>query len=132
MKLRLSKLQSKNSIAVSLMQMPLIVILLLISACGYSQKNNKSSQYRYKPALFADKDREQKIESALPVLDRMLIQYAEKNHFPAFVYGLIVDGKLIHTGSYGYSNLDKQIKASAKTDFRIASMTKSFTAMAIL
>jgi CubicO group peptidase (beta-lactamase class C family) len=43
-----------------------------------------------------------------------------------------VDGKLIHTFNTGYSNLNKKIAATPQTCFRIASMTKSFTAMAIL
>lgn len=72
------------------------------------------------------------IEATFPVIDEIFSSYARQNHFPGFVYGLIVDGKLIHTGNIGYSNISQKNLANSKSAFRIASMTKSFTAMAIL
>lgn len=39
-----------------------------------------------------------KIEAVLPAIDELYKDYAEKNHFPGFTYGLVVDGKLVHTG----------------------------------
>ncbi|HEY8968313.1 MAG TPA: serine hydrolase, partial [Puia sp.] len=48
------------------------------------------------------------------------------------VYGIVADGRLIHTGSFGYANIAQKIPATAQSVYRIASMTKSFTAMAIL
>lgn len=80
----------------------------------------------------ANDDRIKNIEAAFPVIDEVFSSYARQNHFPGFVYGLIVDGKLIHTGNIGYSNLSQKVLADSKSAFRIASMTKSFTAMAIL
>ena len=56
----------------------------------------------------------------------------KKNHFPGLVYGIVVDGKLVHTGSVGYTELANKTVATSRSAFRIASMTKSFTAMAIL
>ncbi len=73
-----------------------------------------------------------KIEESFPLIDRLFKEYAAKNHFPGFVYGLIIDGKLIHTANTGYTDLEKPITANSQSAFRIASMTKSFTAMAIL
>ncbi len=72
------------------------------------------------------------IEAALPLIDKIFKDYTGIKHLPGLVYGLIVDGKLVHTFSTGYANLDKKIPATTQSDFRIASMTKSFTAMAIL
>ncbi|MEA5256692.1 serine hydrolase domain-containing protein [Arcicella aquatica] len=77
-------------------------------------------------------ERLKNIKASLPQIDQIFKAYAEKNHYPAFTYGLVVDGKLIHSGVVGYSNLEKKIPASIQSDFRIASMSKSFTAMAIL
>src|SRR5204862_2973983 len=45
---------------------------------------------------------------------------------------VVLDGKLIHTGAVGFANVEKKIPAAADSRFRIASMTKSFTALAIL
>ena len=72
------------------------------------------------------------IEAAFPVIDEIFSRYASQNHFPGLVYGLIADGKLIHTGNIGYANISQKKSADSKSAFRIASMTKSFTAMAIL
>jgi CubicO group peptidase (beta-lactamase class C family) len=44
----------------------------------------------------------------------------------------MVDGKLVHTGGLGYTDVTAKIPVTSKSDFRIASMTKSLTAMAIL
>ena len=77
-------------------------------------------------------DRIKRIEAAFPVIDELFKNHAIQNHLPGFAYGLIVDGKLIHTGNLGYSNLAEKIPATSKSEFRIASMTKSFTAMAII
>jgi CubicO group peptidase (beta-lactamase class C family) len=73
-----------------------------------------------------------KSNAVLQVVDSLFNNYAKQNHFPGLVYGLVVDGKLIHTGNAGYINLAEKIPADSNSEFRIASMTKSFTAMAIL
>ncbi len=51
----------------------------------------------------ANDTRIKNIEAAFPVIDEIFSSYARQNHFPGFVYGLIVDGKLIHKGNIGYS-----------------------------
>jgi CubicO group peptidase (beta-lactamase class C family) len=58
--------------------------------------------------------------------------YAEKNHFPGYAYGVVVDGELVVKGSGGYINIATHTPATTQSYFRIASMSKSFTAMSIL
>lgn len=70
--------------------------------------------------------------SVMPIIDTLFNNYAKRNHFPGFVYGLVADGKMIHSNYVGYINLAEKIPAKSTSEFRIASMTKSFTAMAIL
>ena len=65
-------------------------------------------------------------------VDRVLADYAERAHVPGAVWGVIVDGRLVHTGAFGVRDITTKDKPDADTVFRIASMTKSFTAMAIL
>lgn len=85
------------------------------------------------PKAFAQTgSRTKDIEATLPVIDEIFSNYAAQNHFPGFVYGLIADGKLIHTGQIGYANISSKTIANSNSAFRIASMTKSFTAMSIL
>src|SRR6478672_85088 len=90
------------------------------------------SQPNYKPPFFEDNNRVEKVKGTQAVIDALYQQQAQKNHFPGMVYGVMVDGKLVYTGSYGYTNIEKKIPASNTSCFRIASMSKSFTAMAIL
>ena len=83
-------------------------------------------------AAIAQDDRMHRIEAMYPTLDSIYARQAAENHFPGLSYGLVVDGKLVHTFSMGESDLGAHIPVGTSTAFRIASMTKSFTAMAIL
>src|SRR5882757_6596720 len=86
----------------------------------------------YKQPVFTDPERLKKIEATYAVIDKIYKDYAEQNHFPGLVYGIVVDGKLVHAGGIGYTDLANKTVANSQSDFRIASMSKSFTAMAIL
>ncbi|MES2330897.1 MAG: serine hydrolase domain-containing protein [Bacteroidota bacterium] len=86
----------------------------------------------YQQPTFAASDRLKKIETYFPVVEKIYREYAEKNHFPGYAFGIVLDGKLVYSGSGGYSDVDKKIPATTKSMFRIASMSKSFTAMAIM
>ena len=86
----------------------------------------------YHPPYFSESARLSQIEAAFPEIDAMLSDYAEKNHFPGYAFGIILDGKLVHSATGGFLDLDKKTPVTAQSMFRIASMTKSFTAMAIL
>lgn len=102
-------------------------LFILSSICSITL-----SAQTYKPPVFTDADRMKKIEATYPVIDQLYKEYAEQNHFPGLAYGIVVDGRLVHTGNIGYTNLKDKIAATSKSEFRIASMSKSFTAMAIL
>src|SRR5687767_13881737 len=86
----------------------------------------------YKPAYFSDPGRLEKIKSACPVIDSMYKKHAEDNHFPAISFGIVVGGELVYENSYGYTDLERKTPATSASLFRIASMSKSFTCMAIL
>ncbi|MBN9383889.1 MAG: serine hydrolase [Chitinophagaceae bacterium] len=74
----------------------------------------------------------QSLEAAFPVIDSLYKDYAEKNHIPGLAFAIVANGKLVHTGTFGYTDVQKKTPVTARSVFRIASMTKSFTAMAIL
>lgn len=92
----------------------------------------KATPIVYAPPAFADANREQKIMAAMPVVDKLMKEYMEKNHYPGFAYGVVLDGKLIYENYAGYTDVAKKTAVNDKSPFRIASMTKSFIAMAIL
>jgi CubicO group peptidase (beta-lactamase class C family) len=112
---------------------PLIAVFI---SC--KQTNNKpgpvTSLYdsSYMPAVFTDTGRVEKIKTAFEVIDSLYKKYAADNHFPAISFGVVVDGQLLYKNSYGFTNIEKKIPATSASLFRIASMSKSFTAMAIL
>lgn len=91
---------------------------------GYSQN--------YKAPFFDEVHRMDKIAGTYERLDSMVSSYATENHFPSVAYGLVADGKLVHTFYRGNTNLERGYEANALSDYHIASMTKSVTAMAIL
>lgn len=67
-----------------------------------------------------------------PVVDKLYKEYAGRNHYPGMVYGIVAGGRLVYTGSTGYADVSRRLPATVLTDFRIASMTKSFISVAIL
>lgn len=73
-----------------------------------------------------------KLAVAYPVIDKLYRNYAVRNHYPGLAYGIVAGGRLVHVGAVGLSNVDEKTPVDAQTDFRIASMTKSFVSVAIL
>ncbi|RYZ33025.1 MAG: class A beta-lactamase-related serine hydrolase, partial [Sphingobacteriales bacterium] len=86
----------------------------------------------FQTAVFKDAERLEKIRLVLPAVDSMLKQYAVENHVPGMAYGIVVDGKLVHTANFGYADIARKIPVTSSTMFRVASISKSVTAMAIL
>jgi CubicO group peptidase (beta-lactamase class C family) len=79
-----------------------------------------------------DPGRAARVSALLPEIDKMYTELADKEHLPGLVVGIVMDGKLIHTRALGMADLERKLPVSASTEFRIASMTKSFVAMAAL
>ena len=114
-----------------------IVLVLLIALVGSCSKPTEEKQvslstHKYAVPAFADSTSFQRLQVAFPLVDSIFARHARNNHFPSIVYGVVAGGQLIHTGSTGYANIREKRLADSKTLFRIASMSKSFTAMAIL
>jgi CubicO group peptidase (beta-lactamase class C family) len=101
-------------------------IVIFISSTTLAQQNNNASHH------FADSNRIKKISNTQGIVAKMYEDHAAKNNFPGFAYGIVADGKLVYSGSIGFTNIEKKIPASTTSAFRIASMSKSFTALAIL
>lgn len=86
------------------------------------------------PALFSefDLDRIDRITATLPDIDRLATEFAGKHHLPGLAYGVIAGGQLVHAGGVGFADVAMALPVNQHTLFRIASMTKSFVAVAIL
>ena len=73
-----------------------------------------------------------KLAAAFAEVDRLVHDFMAQGHVPGAAWGIIIDGELAHTGATGFRDIASKAPVDADTVFRIASMTKSFTAMAIL
>lgn len=83
-------------------------------------------------ATFSDPDRRAKLAKAFPEIDKAVAAFMARTHVPGAAWGVVIDGELAHLGVSGYRDLDTKAPVTRDSVFRIASMTKSFTAMAIL
>ena len=70
--------------------------------------------------------------AAFAGIDRAFEDYRLDAHVPGLVYGVVMDGKLAHVKAIGFQDLETRRPVTADSLFRIASMTKAFTALAIL
>src|SRR5262245_1597984 len=80
----------------------------------------------------AQASRAQHFAPAFVEIYRLMKSCAEQQHVPCIAYVVLVDGALVHTGTVGVRELAGKAPVDADTVFRIASMTKSFTALCIL
>jgi serine-type D-Ala-D-Ala carboxypeptidase/endopeptidase len=65
-------------------------------------------------------------------VDRIFADYALDSHIPGVVYGIVADGRLAYVRGIGVQDLESRRPVTPDTLFRIASMTKAFTALAVL
>ena len=72
------------------------------------------------------------IDSTFDRIDRLMGDFVSAGTTPGIAYGVVSDGALVHSGGAGVARLGDSAAPNADTVFRIASMTKSFTAAAIL
>ena len=104
------------------------VIVALSSALPAAQ----SPVYKAPTPRFTDPDRRAKLEKAFPEIDRIFTEFSTATHIPGAAWGIVIDGELAHAGVMGYRDVPSKAPVTPDTVFRIASMTKSFTAIAIL
>lgn len=83
------------------------------------------------PALAQDAA-PQRLEQLAPEIDRLFAQFQADAHVPGVVYGVVQDGKLAYVKGVGVQDLDAKRPVTPDSLFRIASMTKAFTALSIL
>ena len=67
-----------------------------------------------------------------PEIDALFAQYQADQHVPGMVYGVVKDGRLAYVKGIGVQSLSDRRPVTPDSLFRIASMTKAFTAVAIL
>ncbi|OHD08589.1 serine hydrolase domain-containing protein [Sphingopyxis sp. RIFCSPHIGHO2_12_FULL_65_19] len=74
----------------------------------------------------------QTLDQLAPEIDALFARFQADQHVPGVVYGVVKDGKLAYVKGVGVQNIADKRAVTADSLFRIASMTKAFTALAIL
>ncbi len=117
----------------------LLLSLFFLLACKTNKETNTSHTLaerkitaNYKKAEFFINDRLEKIAELKSDIDQIFEDYSKERNIPGIAYGIVVDDSLVISSAVGLAKVENKIPASPATAFRIASMTKSFTAMAII
>lgn len=72
------------------------------------------------------------LDTLAPKIDALFADYQAEQHVPGIVYGVVKDGRLAYVKGIGVQSLTDRRPVTPDSLFRIASMTKAFTALAIL
>ena len=118
----------------------LLTTLLLVHSCTTNPTTENivrtpgvdNVKTGYKPPVFEQTDRRERIQNISEKIHELIVAHARERHIPGVAYGVVVDGKLAVASSTGLIDLEEKKPAATNSVFRIASMSKSFTAMAIL
>jgi len=93
----------------------------------------RSELYRYpQPESPTDSQRAAAIRDAAGQLHDLFFTYREEQHVPGLAYGVVADGELVLAEAMGVREVETAAPVTLDTGFRIASMSKSFVALAIL
>jgi serine-type D-Ala-D-Ala carboxypeptidase/endopeptidase len=82
------------------------------------------------PAMAAESGREP--PEVLASLDPIFEKLMSDNHVPGLVFGVVADGKLAYVRAFGVQDTSTNTAVTPDTVFRIASMSKNFSALAAL
>src|SRR5215212_1298902 len=103
-----------------------LLSLLVLPQVSSAQKGSTP------PPQFTDSQRKQKLATAFPEIEKIFKTFMERSQAPGAVLGVILDGELVWVKAAGVREKTSDAPVTPDTAFRIASMTKSFTAMSIL
>lgn len=72
------------------------------------------------------------LATAVGLLDKWTAYQVRERHLPGVAVGLVHQGSLIWGKGYGAADLEQQTPITLDTRFRIASITKTFTGLAVM
>ena len=80
----------------------------------------------------ADPASEAKLRAVFPAVDSIMREFTGREHVPGAAWAIVVGDRVAHVGVTGLRDVGAKAPVDTGSVFRIASMTKSFTAMAIM
>lgn len=72
------------------------------------------------------------VNSNLRLMERWITAQMQYRELPGIAVGIVYDQDLIYAKGFGLADVDEEIPVTPQTMFRIASITKAFTATAIM
>ena len=73
-----------------------------------------------------------KVEETNDEFDRTIINYMNNGHLPSMVLAIVKNKSMVWSKGYGYADIKNNKEATNKTVYMIASISKTFTATAIM
>lgn len=86
----------------------------------------------YTSASFASPARFDAVSALLPRVAALVGAAHASRHLPSLAVALVVDGKVVLSSVHGFADVEAKRRAHAGTVYRIGSITKTFTAEALL
>ncbi|UKZ93323.1 uncharacterized protein TrAFT101_008241 [Trichoderma asperellum] len=71
------------------------------------------------------------MKSRLEALGPLIVQICNITGTPGVSLGVLHDGEILHTTSYGFQDVERQVEPNVDTSFLVCSMTKAITASMI-
>jgi len=72
------------------------------------------------------------VEEIVARLEEFILERAFKTELPSIAVSLIIDGEVVYERGFGYRDVENRLPASPRTVYGIGSVTKSFTALAVM
>jgi len=84
------------------------------------------------PPVFADPQRRTKLEAAFPAVDAYLQSTVARDELVGLAAGIVIDGELAWFRGYGLRDPARNLPVERDSVFGVGSITKTFTALAVL
>lgn len=107
----------------------LLTSILLFSLVACKHKN---THWKIDAAWESLIEREQSLPGSIPQVDHSVVAYMKKHNVPGLSIAIAKDDKLIYVKAYGFANVMTQEKVTDSSLFRLASVSKPVTAIAIM
>lgn len=106
-------------------------VVALVAACGEAgaDRNAAEPQSALSAACQAPNP---ELDAALERLDTALASFRDRESVPGMAVGIVCGDRLLWTRGFGVLAVDDSAPVTPRTPFRIASLTKPFTATAIM
>lgn len=110
----------------------IVTAAIAIASAGMQAQNARQVEGAVPPPTFPNPKRASALAAAFPEIERSFAAWTERVRAPGAAMGVIIDGELAWAKTIGVADVATRAPVTPDTVFRIASMTKSFTALAIL